>query len=76
MRPARRGLSRLLLVALGLLVLVPGVGAASCKLLVRDSHRRLAVGTVSPIQVRIGPEGNVYYLSISGALHRLRAVSR
>ena len=44
--------------------------------LVSGSDQRLAANAASPTQVRIGPDGDLYYLSISGSLHRLRAVKR
>jgi glucose/arabinose dehydrogenase len=40
--------------------------------IVPGSEEDLAKGTVSPTQVRIGPHGDVYYLSVTGALHRIR----
>ena len=43
---------------------------------VPGSDRRLTTGTRAPTQIRIGPDGDIYYLSIAGGLHRVRAVKR
>jgi glucose/arabinose dehydrogenase len=43
---------------------------------VHGTDSRLATGTREPVQIRIGPEGYVYYLSIHGALYRIRPAKR
>jgi glucose/arabinose dehydrogenase len=44
--------------------------------LVAGSTKLFATGTAAPTQIRIGPDGDLYYLSITGTLHRIRAVKR
>jgi glucose/arabinose dehydrogenase len=43
---------------------------------VPGSVRLLVTGAAAPTQIRFGPEGDLYYLSITGTLHRVRSVSR
>jgi len=44
--------------------------------LVPGSARPLASGALMPVQVRVGPDGAVYYLSFAGSLHRIRQTNR
>jgi hypothetical protein len=44
--------------------------------LVPGSRRLVVTGAAAPTQIRFGPEGDLYYLSITGALHRVHSVRR
>jgi hypothetical protein len=44
--------------------------------LVPGSVKLFATGAAAPTQIRIGPDGDVYYLSITGTLHRIRSLRR
>jgi glucose/arabinose dehydrogenase len=44
--------------------------------LVAGSDEFLASGTQAPTQIRIGPDGDLYYLSIAGTLYRIRPSDR
>jgi glucose/arabinose dehydrogenase len=43
---------------------------------VAGSDEPVASGTLAATQVRFGPDGDLYYLSITGALHRIRGLKR
>jgi glucose/arabinose dehydrogenase len=43
---------------------------------VPGSVRLLVTGAAAPTQIRIGVDGDLYYLSITGALHRVRSEGR
>lgn len=48
----------------------------SANRVVPETDSPLATGTRAPTQIRIGPENDIYYLSISGALNRIRPAKR
>jgi glucose/arabinose dehydrogenase len=44
--------------------------------LVAGSPKLVVTGAAQPTQIRFGPDGDLYYLSITGTLHRIRSLRR